>query len=234
MARQPERFLLRKKDRPAIDWSALNGLRNRIVHEYFGLSLPIIWAIVLQDLPVLDAQLRDWMKEMNEPLKTSHLGRCRPLASQQLEMERGVLGVRLQQPEVLVGKITNISRQGPVAAPEPARCRVLHRERWDGCGSRSSASVSRASSLPAVTSASSWRSQAAASNSANQRLNSANAVQRQPQTTPPPITVVGIDVGGARKGFHAVALIGGAYAGQLATADVQELAHWCRSWWAPA
>lgn len=52
-----------KKDRPAIDWSALNGLRNRIVHEYFGLSLPIIWAIVLQDLPVLDAQLRDWMKE---------------------------------------------------------------------------------------------------------------------------------------------------------------------------
>lgn len=41
--------------------------------------------------------------------------------------------------------------------------------------------------------------------------------------------MVGIDVGGARKGFHAVALIGGAYAGQLATADVQELAHWCRS-----
>jgi predicted nuclease with RNAse H fold len=40
---------------------------------------------------------------------------------------------------------------------------------------------------------------------------------------------IGIDVGGARKGFHAVALSGGAYAGQLATADAQELAHWCRS-----
>ncbi len=40
---------------------------------------------------------------------------------------------------------------------------------------------------------------------------------------------VGIDVGGARKGFHAVALTGGTYADQLATGDVQELAHWCRS-----
>ena len=43
----------------------------------------------------------------------------------------------------------------------------------------------------------------------------------------PPSTVVGIDVGGARKGFHAVALCDGAYAGQLASHDVQELANWC-------
>ena len=43
----------------------------------------------------------------------------------------------------------------------------------------------------------------------------------------PPSTVVGIDVGGARKGFHAVALRDGAYAGQLASHDVQGLANWC-------
>ena len=55
------------------------------------------------------------------------------------------------------------------------------------------------------------------------------AVQKHPLTTTPPITVVGIDVGGVRKGFHAVALRDGVYAGQLATGDVQELAHWCRS-----
>jgi predicted nuclease with RNAse H fold len=40
--------------------------------------------------------------------------------------------------------------------------------------------------------------------------------------------VVGIDVGGACKGFHAVALRDGAYADQLASRDVQELANWCR------
>ena len=42
-------------------------------------------------------------------------------------------------------------------------------------------------------------------------------------------TVIGIDVGGSRKGFHAVALTGGAYAARLRTAEVHELAHWCRS-----
>jgi predicted nuclease with RNAse H fold len=41
--------------------------------------------------------------------------------------------------------------------------------------------------------------------------------------------VVGIDVGGACKGFHAVALTAGTYAGQLATGDASDLAHWCRS-----
>ncbi|WP_254216887.1 DUF429 domain-containing protein [Synechococcus sp. CCY 9618] len=42
------------------------------------------------------------------------------------------------------------------------------------------------------------------------------------------ITTVGIDVGGPLKGFHAVALRDGAYAGQLASREARELAHWCR------
>lgn len=60
-------------------------------------------------------------------------------------------------------------------------------------------------------------------------FSSCGALQKHPLTTTRPSTVVGIDVGGARKGFHAVALRDGVYAGQLATGDVQELAHWCRS-----
>lgn len=43
------------------------------------------------------------------------------------------------------------------------------------------------------------------------------------------ITSIGIDVGGSRKGFHAVALRGGACAGQLACRDVGQLSHWCRT-----
>lgn len=50
-----------------------------------------------------------------------------------------------------------------------------------------------------------------------------------PLAEPGPTTVVGIDVGGPRKGFHAVALSGGAYAARLATSDAEALAHWCRS-----
>lgn len=43
------------------------------------------------------------------------------------------------------------------------------------------------------------------------------------------ITAVGIDVGGVRKGFHAVAFNGGDYASHVATKDVEELTHWCRA-----
>jgi predicted nuclease with RNAse H fold len=46
-------------------------------------------------------------------------------------------------------------------------------------------------------------------------------------SAPGPYTTIGIDVGGARKGFHAVVLRDGACAAQLASADVQELARWC-------
>ena len=41
-------------------------------------------------------------------------------------------------------------------------------------------------------------------------------------------TVVGIDVGGARKGFHAVALCEGTVVERLATTDEVALAAWCR------
>jgi predicted nuclease with RNAse H fold len=42
------------------------------------------------------------------------------------------------------------------------------------------------------------------------------------------IAAVGVDVGGTRKGFHAVAITDGDYSSHLATKDVQELSHWCR------
>jgi predicted nuclease with RNAse H fold len=50
-----------------------------------------------------------------------------------------------------------------------------------------------------------------------------------PSSRDAPFTTVGIDVGGARKGFHAVAFTGGTYNRQLATGDLGELAHWCRT-----
>jgi uncharacterized protein with HEPN domain len=49
--------------KPDVDWAAIKGLRNRIVHEYFGLSLSVIWAIVQSDLPALAQQLREWPTE---------------------------------------------------------------------------------------------------------------------------------------------------------------------------
>ncbi len=54
-ARQlPEEFKLRH---PAIAWRPVAGLRNRIVHDYFGLDLEIIWQVLKSALPELKRQL---------------------------------------------------------------------------------------------------------------------------------------------------------------------------------
>ncbi|MCL4858895.1 MAG: DUF86 domain-containing protein [Caldilineaceae bacterium] len=45
------------KQYPDIPWGHMIGLRNRIVHEYFGLDLDLIWEIVKSDLPGLREQI---------------------------------------------------------------------------------------------------------------------------------------------------------------------------------
>jgi len=40
-----------------VPWRKISGLHNRIVHDYFGLDLEIIWQILKNDLPPLKASL---------------------------------------------------------------------------------------------------------------------------------------------------------------------------------
>jgi uncharacterized protein with HEPN domain len=42
---------------PDVPWLDVQGMRNIVVHEYFGVSVPIVWQTVAQDLPRLRAQL---------------------------------------------------------------------------------------------------------------------------------------------------------------------------------
>ena len=46
-----------KQSQPDIPWSAIVGMRNRIVHAYFDVQLEILWRVVQDELPVLIAQL---------------------------------------------------------------------------------------------------------------------------------------------------------------------------------
>jgi uncharacterized protein with HEPN domain len=46
-----------KKNYQNVDWKGIVGLRNRIAHEYFGISTVIIWHIIKEELPLLKSQM---------------------------------------------------------------------------------------------------------------------------------------------------------------------------------
>ena len=47
-------FIEEHKDIP---WHQLRGLRNRIVHDYEGVNLRLVWDVISLDLPELKQQL---------------------------------------------------------------------------------------------------------------------------------------------------------------------------------
>jgi uncharacterized protein with HEPN domain len=42
---------------PSIPWEDIRGTRNVLIHEYFGVSLPIIWDTIKHGLPPLRLSL---------------------------------------------------------------------------------------------------------------------------------------------------------------------------------
>ena len=48
----------------AIPWRTMYGLRNKIVHDYEGVNLVLIWEIVSEDLPELKKKLERILQKM--------------------------------------------------------------------------------------------------------------------------------------------------------------------------
>ena len=46
-----------KDNYPDIDWHRIRGFRNRIVHDYFGVDLQIIWKIIHEQIPELISKI---------------------------------------------------------------------------------------------------------------------------------------------------------------------------------
>lgn len=52
-----------KESNTSIEWYKIIGLRNRVIHEYFGVDYGIIWHIVQNNLPELKIKLEALLKK---------------------------------------------------------------------------------------------------------------------------------------------------------------------------
>lgn len=54
-----------QKNHPEVMWPRIIGLRNLVIHEYFGIDDNSIWSILKINLPVLKPQLEKMLAKMD-------------------------------------------------------------------------------------------------------------------------------------------------------------------------
>jgi len=57
-----------KENEQQIPWVLIKGMRNRLIHEYFGTDLNLVWNVIKNELPSFDNDL----KKIQETLITQN------------------------------------------------------------------------------------------------------------------------------------------------------------------
>ncbi|PIR38659.1 MAG: DUF86 domain-containing protein [Alphaproteobacteria bacterium CG11_big_fil_rev_8_21_14_0_20_39_49] len=53
-----------KESNPNVKWSQISGFRNVLVHEYMGLDMELVWAVIENDIPILKKTIKNISKKL--------------------------------------------------------------------------------------------------------------------------------------------------------------------------
>lgn len=53
-----------KESHPETPWSMIEKMRHILVHDYYQINKDVLWIVVTEDLPILETQVKSYLKEM--------------------------------------------------------------------------------------------------------------------------------------------------------------------------
>lgn len=59
----PERI---RKRYPKVPWKEMAGMRDRLIHEYFGVKLDVVWKTIKERLPEVKHLIEEVLRKMDE------------------------------------------------------------------------------------------------------------------------------------------------------------------------
>jgi uncharacterized protein with HEPN domain len=55
-----------KDAHPDISWKPIAGMRDKLIHDYFGINLQLVWDVVDRDLPALKLKVTQLLHSLGQ------------------------------------------------------------------------------------------------------------------------------------------------------------------------